>query len=242
MKEGKNYAKKVANDYNILTTLFYWAVVCFFAIPYFKIFYRLEIQGRKNFRKNIRYIVAGNHISVFDPFLLAIALRRRIAFMAKKELFESEKTRFLADWAGGFAVNRKKLEISTIKTVKEVFKTKWCLGIFPQGGIRRSQPISIVNKGFVAIAKSEGVDILPVGIQGCENVCKRPFSGKIIVKIGEPISHEKEPEEIVVEWSQKVGELSGYGYDPEFAEIIPDNKEEQEEFEEENSEELSFAD
>ena len=135
--------------------------------------------------------------------------------MAKKELFDDIRTRKLLHWLGAFSVNQQKLEISTMKTVKDVFKTDWWLGIFPQGGIIRYEPVANVNKGFAYIAKIAKVDILPVGISGSEKLTFIPFSRKVYVKIGKPISHNLSLDEIVVQWAKQVGELSGYGNAPE---------------------------
>ena len=64
-------------------------------------------------------------------------------YMAKKELFETPKLTWWIKRLGAFSVNREKPEISTFKTVKDVFKTKWSLGIFPEGGIKNDKKINL---------------------------------------------------------------------------------------------------
>lgn len=212
MKKEINYALKKKEDYNIWRTIFYrWADFCV-CVPYFKIFYNIKVYGKENMEKKKRYILAANHISLLDPFIVATVVHKKVAFMAKKELFEDKSTCKWVHWLGAFSVNREKMEISTIKTVKEVFKTNWWLGIFPQGKIIKKLPIGHVNKGFAAIAKAAKTDILPIGINGCEEFSKRPFQKQLTVKIGKPISYELELEEIMIQWAKQVGELSGYGY------------------------------
>ena len=95
--------------------------------------YRVEIEGKENIPKNNKYIACGNHLSTLDPFLVCFTLNRPVAYMAKKELFEKRFVRWMLDWEGAFAVNREKLEVSTIKTALEVQNTDWVLGLFPQG-------------------------------------------------------------------------------------------------------------
>ena len=63
-------------------------------------------------------------------------------------VFEDKKTRWLMDILGAFAVNREKMEVSTLKTVKEVFKSFYHLAIFPQGRIQKTHKIEKINKGF----------------------------------------------------------------------------------------------
>ena len=217
MEEKKkiNYALKKKEDYNWMRYAACFFVQNFLCYPYLKIFYNMKIFGRENIEKGKRYIVSPNHISYLDPFIAACAVDKRISYMAKKELFDDWRTRFFVHWLGAFAVNREKLEVSTIKTVKEVFKTKWWLGIFPQGTIIKYTPIAHVNKGFAAIAKAAKTDILPIGISGCEKYSRMPFSKQLVVKIGKPISYELELDEIMIQWAKQVGELSGYGYAPE---------------------------
>ncbi len=209
----KNYARRYANEFNIFRCI-YQAIWCFFiAIPIFWLFYRFEIKGRENIPKNGKFICAANHVSHLDPFLVSTAILKPIAYMAKKELFENFGFFTLnMDWLGAFAVNRQKLEVSTIKTVKELYKTNWLLGIFPQGGIRKNKTIEKVNKGFAVIAKAAKWDILPISITGCEKYNWIPFGAKVIVQIGKPISYEASQDEIIETWAKQVASMCHYQY------------------------------
>ena len=136
-----------------------------------------------------------------------------IAFMGKKELFYNPILAFLLDRLACFAVNREKLEVSTIKTALNIFKTKkWMLGIFPQGGIRRNRKIEKINKGFAVFAQQTKTDILPVAITGCESYNWIPFKGKIKVFIGKPISYNQDFDSIINEWGLKIAQLIDYSY------------------------------
>ena len=177
----------------------------------FRLFYSIEYTGRENIPTDRNYIAAPNHISHKDPILVGEAINEPIAYMGKKELFDNPIMAWILDLVACFAVNREKLEVSTIKTAINVLKTnRWRLGIFPQGGIKRNQKIEKVNKGVAIIAKQMKTDIVPVGITGCENFNWIPFSGKIKISIGEPISHEQEVDDILNEWAQKISQLTGY--------------------------------
>ena len=210
----KNYTSRKVSDFNQDKIDFQkfgrWLVITVFA----GLFYKIEYSGRENIPQDKRFIVAPNHISYFDPFLMGEATDRPIAFMGKKELFEvNELLSKTLDRLACFAVNREKLEVSTIKTALNIFKTdKWLLGIFPQGGIRRNKKIEKINKGFAVLAKQMKTDILPVSITGCEQYNWIPFAGKIKISVGEIISYDQEYEDIINEWGQKVADLSGYEY------------------------------
>lgn len=210
----KNYSRRYANEFNIFRFL-YQALWCLFiAIPVFWIFYKFEIRGKENIPEGKKFICAANHISHLDPFLVSVAVRKPIAYMAKKELFEDNGFFFTLnmDWLGAFAVNRQKLEVSTIKTVKELYKTNWLLGIFPQGGIRKNHTIEKINKGFAVIAKAAKWDILPISITGCERYNFIPFKSKVVVQIGKPISYELSQDEIIEAWAKQVASMCHYHY------------------------------
>lgn len=209
----KNYSRRYANEFNVFRIIYQVLWCVFIALPLFWLFYKFEIRGRKNIPKDRKFICASNHISEFDPFLVSIAVLKPIAYMAKKELFEeSTFNRINMDWLGAFGVNREKLEVSTIKTVKELFKTPWFLGIFPEGGIKRNRKIEQINKGFAVIAKAAKWDILPIGIIGCEEYNWIPFKSKIVVQIGKPVSYLRSQDEIISEWSKQVASMNHYEY------------------------------
>lgn len=186
----------------------------------FRLFYSIEYIGRENIPTDRNYIAAPNHISHMDPIIIGEAINEPIAYMGKKELFDNQIMAWILDQVACFAVNREKLEVSTIKTAINVLKTnKWRLGIFPQGGIKRNKKIEKVNKGVAIIAKQMKTDIVPIGITGCEHSTWMPFAGKIKVAIGAPISHEKEVDEILNEWAEKISKLTNY-------EIVEETEEE----------------
>ena len=212
-KKKKNYSKRDVSDFTenkYRFQLFSRWLLLKVILP---IFYKIEYIGRENIPTDRNYIVAGNHISYFDPVLAGEAAQQPLAYMGKKELFDNPISAYIMDGLACFAVNREKLEVSTIKTALNILKTdRWHLGIFPQGGIRKNRKIEKINKGFAAIAKQMKTDIVPLGISGCEEYNWIPFKGKITVKLGEPISYNQEIDEIIDEWGQKVAELTGYTY------------------------------
>lgn len=205
-----NYARIDASRLNWKTYLWQLTSTFLIVLPVTRLFYKITIKGRKNVPKR-RIIVAPNHISYFDPHLSFTAVPRPMTFMAKKELFET-KMRDAILSLGAFSVNREKLEIATIRSVKDIFKTKnWNLCIFPQGGIRKDRKIHDIKGGFVAIAKMAKSDILPVGITGTEELKWDIFHrGHIRVNIGTPISWELSEQEIIDQWCAQVSKLTGY--------------------------------
>lgn len=211
MKE-RNYNNRTEKDYGLLRSIYYQLFVAFVATPVFKLMYNLKVEGRENVPNKSNVIYAGNHVSYLDPPLVTYAVHRRVAYMAKKELFTDKNPvlRFLVHSLGGFAVNREKPEIATFKTVKAVFNTPWSLGIFPQGKIVKEPVIDNINKGFILFAKKFKADIVPVGICGFDGYAKKLFEKNLTAKIGKPISYELSEDEIVREWARQISEFTGF--------------------------------
>lgn len=181
---GNKYSLRDARFYNAWRRMFQFLVTHVFYMIRFKLVYRLEIYGKENIPSDNNFIVAANHLSTLDPPLVCGVMNRGVAYMAKKELFENPFMRWWLDWLGAFAVDREKLGVSTIKTVKNLKETGWVLGIFPQGTRQEAGEFSHITKGFASLAKSTKCGILPIGITGTQEVKRIPFTGKIIVRIG----------------------------------------------------------
>ena len=69
-----------------------------------------------------------------------------------------------------------------------------------------------VGKGFAGLARMTQCNILPVGIIGTEEKRWIPFTGKIIIKIGEMIPYSENVDEMVAKWVESIQELTGFKY------------------------------
>ena len=208
----KNYAKRDASEFNLARSIFQILVCKVFYMIRLKLVYRIEVHGLANVPKDNHYIVCPNHLSTLDPPMLAGVMPRRISFMAKKELYDNLFLRWWFDWLGAFAVNREKLGPSTIKTARSIIESKWVLGLFPQGTRGEVGEIKGISKGFATLARSTKCGILPVGILGTQEVKRLPFTGKIIVNIGEIIPYSDNVDEMVAKWIEAIQKLTGFKY------------------------------
>lgn len=209
---SNNHSLREPEFYNKWRSLFQFLVTHVFYMIRFKLVYRLEVYGKENIPDDNNFIVAANHLSTLDPPLVCGVMNKPVAYMAKKELFENPFMRWWLNWLGAFAVDREKLGVSTIKTVKNLKNTDWVLGIFPQGTRQEAGEISHVTKGFASLAKSTKCGILPVGITGTQEVKRFPFSGKIIVRIGKVIPYTDNVAGMVDDWEKSIEDLTGFKY------------------------------
>ncbi len=210
-KTQRNYSRRYKSEYNIFRSIFFMCFLWFVVNPVLLLKYKLKVKGKENIPKKGNYIFASNHVSEMDPPFVASAVNKHIAFMAKKELFEStDKRHHLIHLLGAFSVDREKPEISTFKTVKDIFQTNWPLGIFPEGGTKKNKKIEDIRKGFVVIAKHAKADIIPVSIVGFDGYATKFFEKDVTVVIGEPISYKLDADEIIQKWCAEICKNTGF--------------------------------
>jgi 1-acyl-sn-glycerol-3-phosphate acyltransferase len=215
VKASDIYSNRDEKYFNFPRTMFQRFVTRVWYYYTFHIANRLKVIGKENLPKNNEFIAVANHLSTLDPVLVANLMPYPISYMAKKELFEHPLVRLMLDWLGAFAVDREKLGVSTIKTALRVKKMGWLLGLFPQGTREKPGKITKITRGFVGLAKSTKCGLLPVGITGTENKSKKPFSGRVVVKIGKLIPYSENTDEMYNAWINAIQELTGYQYCPE---------------------------
>ncbi|MBQ8848491.1 MAG: 1-acyl-sn-glycerol-3-phosphate acyltransferase [Candidatus Gastranaerophilales bacterium] len=204
----RDYQKRDPKEYNFFRSIFQWITCNLVYGLYYRVVFNLRVEGRENVPKCGMFIVASNHVSAIDPFLVVHALQKNVAYMAKIELFQNPWMRYFLDLLGAFAVDRTKLSVSTIKTVLGLKQTNWCLGIFPQGTRERDGNMDNINKGFASFAKTLKCDILPLAITGVTKEKRKLFKGCMKIKIGKPIPYNNNIEEMIKTWSDKIIELS----------------------------------
>jgi len=209
-----NQSYRDVKFYNEWRRIFLFIVTHIFYMIRFKLVYRLEVQGKENIPSDNNFLIAANHLSTLDPPLICAIMNRGVACMAKIELFKNPFMKWWLNWLGAFAVDREHVSVSTMKTVKAIKNTKWVLGIFPQGTRQLDGEIKNITKGFASIAKSNKCGVLPVGITGTQETKRIPFTGKIVVRIGEVIPYSENLDEMVQKWGEAIQSLTGYKYIP----------------------------
>ncbi len=206
------FSKRDTKVFNKARAMFQWLTCNVFFGAYIKLMYKYKVEGKENIPEEDKFIVAANHISGRDPFLLPFALDIPIAFMAKEELFEKFFSRLLLDFCGAFAVRRDKVEVSTIKTALNIKNTKWVLGLFPQGTRDTSDRVEKITKGFASFAKATKTGILPVAIIGANEKPKWFGSNKLTIKIGKMIPYSDDIDDMMHQWCDVISELTGKEY------------------------------
>jgi len=150
---------------------------------------RYQLSGRDNMPSQGPVLVVANHLNLADPPLLGFSLGRKVAFMAKEELFRSRFLSYFLRSLGAFPVYRKQTDRQAIRQAKQVLAEGAALVMFPEGKRSRDAQLQPALSGSALIAYRSRAPILPVGIIGTEKikgvawVLHRP---QITVNIGHP--------------------------------------------------------
>jgi 1-acyl-sn-glycerol-3-phosphate acyltransferase len=159
---------------------------------------RVRVIGRENANRPGGFLLASNHISHFDPFLISLAVRRKIDWMTMAEFFRFSVLGFLLRAVDAFPADRDRADRKTIRTAIERLKGGRIVGLFPEGGIRDG-PRSLLEgaplrPGAATLAHIAGVPILPCVILGTDRLYSMrqwlPLRRTPIwIAFGNPISH-----------------------------------------------------
>jgi 1-acyl-sn-glycerol-3-phosphate acyltransferase len=143
---------------------------------------RWEVYGVENLPRRGGAIVISNHISYWDPVVVACALNRRVYFMAKAELFKIPLLGPVIKKLGAFPVRRNGPDPSSVRRSIQLLKNNKIIGIFPEGTRSHSGEILDPHLGAAMLALKVGVPIVPVAVTGTKGVV-----GKVFVSVGKPL-------------------------------------------------------
>src|SRR6476646_3072188 len=87
-----------------------------------QVYFSLERNGRKNIPKKGPVILAANHRSFLDPFIVGCCVRRPVYFVAKKELFEKRWQGWLLNRLGAFPIKRGEADEESMATARGVLE------------------------------------------------------------------------------------------------------------------------
>ena len=154
---------------------------------YFRIVYRIKVTGIENIPRDGGVVLCANHQSIKDPIIVGILVKRRVSFMAKKELFKNKIVGLVLKGIDVFPVERNSTDLKAYKKAIKLLKKGKALGIFAQGTRSSELDVSKGKSGAVFFALSAGVPIVPIGIR----IEKSIFS-KIYLNCGEAIYYDEQ--------------------------------------------------
>ena len=149
--------------------LVYWLVRALFQ-PFFHMYFRLSRIGREHIPAEGPVILAANHRSFLDPFVIATMARRPMYYVAKKELFSRPWQAWVLNALGAFPVDRGAADGEMIETAKAILERGDIVLIFPEGTRTRPGTLGHPKRGVGRLALESGVPVVPVAVIGTEDV------------------------------------------------------------------------
>lgn len=147
-----------------------------------RIFWNLKLSGLENIPTSDGLIVASNHQSYIDPFLISVPIKRPLRFLAWDVPFGWPFVGKAMQLLGAWPLQLERSDPAAIRRSLQWLRDGQTLMIFPEGG--RSQAdgsLETFKAGAVRIALEARVPILPVTIRGANHVWP---SGRRIPRLG----------------------------------------------------------
>lgn len=165
--------------------LVYW-VVRGIIQPFFHLYFRMSRIGREHVLPDGPMIIAANHRSFLDPFVIGTMLRRPVYFVAKQELFRKPLTAWFLNSLGAFPIDRGNADGDAMSLAKEILERGDVVVIFPEGTRVRPGALGTPKRGVGRLALETGAPVLPLAVIGTERIRKgwriRPH--KVRIRVG----------------------------------------------------------
>jgi glycerol-3-phosphate dehydrogenase (NAD(P)+) len=169
-----------------------YTVIRALLVPFCLIWLRLERIGREHARGTGGLIVASNHKSFVDPFVIGLLLpwNRRFQFVAKAELFERRWLGWLVSRLGAFPIRRGQADETAMETARLAVARGGTVIMFPEGTRIRGRALAKPKRGVGRLALETGAPVLPVAVYGSDQVRRgwRIRPRKVRLRAGRPIT------------------------------------------------------
>ncbi|OAR27211.1 acyl-phosphate glycerol 3-phosphate acyltransferase [Streptomyces sp. ERV7] len=205
--------------------------------PLLRLLFRPRIEGLEHIPDEGPAIVAGNHLSFSDHFLMPVMLKRRITFLAKQEYFTGPgvKGRLTAAFfraVGQIPVDRSGKEAgqAAIREGLGVLSKDELLGIYPEGTRSHDGKLYKGKVGVAVMALRAQVPVIPCAMVGTFEIQPpgqvMPKIRRVTIRFGAPLDFSRytgmENEKAVLraatdELMYKILELSGQEYVDRYA-------------------------
>lgn len=129
------------------------------------------------------YVVISNHISLMDPLIVGVGVRKyQIRFIGKKELWKNRLFAAVLNAMRMIPVDRHHTDMEAMRACMRVTREGNILGIFPEGTRYHKGVMEELESGVGLIALRSRVPLIPVYISGKVRLFRR-----LDVYVGDPI-------------------------------------------------------
>lgn len=161
--------------------------------PFLLLFLRMRRTGREHVPTEGPVILAANHRSFLDPFVIGCCVKQPIYFVAKRELFDRRIAGWILNCLGAFPIKRGESDEESMGTALELLERGETVMIFPEGTRHRSGPLHAPKRGVGRLALQSGAPIVPIAVKGTERVRRgymfRPM--RVDLRFGPPLTYPR---------------------------------------------------
>jgi 1-acyl-sn-glycerol-3-phosphate acyltransferase len=139
-------------------------------------------------------ILAPNHFSFMDHFLMGCYIRRKVRFMAKSQLFKPGPMQFIYTHGGVFPVRRGARDEETFITAETILARGGAITMYCEGGRSRTGKVAEqAKRGIGRLALESGAPVVPIAIHGSSRIrnWKRLQFPKVTVQYGDALAWER---------------------------------------------------
>ena len=159
------------------------------------VLFRIRVFGIEKVPSEGATILAGNHQSVLDPWLIGSTPDRCSCYLAKDSLFRVPLLGPLIRLFDAFPIPRERVASRrAIQICIDILRKDRALILFPEGSRSEDGRLQPLKRGVGMIAKRTAAVIQPVLILGSRSCWPRgallPRPGKIRIYFGDPIQLE----------------------------------------------------
>jgi len=158
--------------------------------PIFHLLFRIRVTGVENVPKGSAYIIAANHISLFEPPLLLAFWPVYPEVVAGHDVWERPGQNLLVKFYGAIPVRRGEYDRQVIDRMLAALQTGKPMMIFPEGGRSHHIGMRRALPGVAYLVEKANAPVVPVAILGTrDDLLKGVFKKKRVqleMRIGQP--------------------------------------------------------
>ena len=153
------------------------------------LYFRVRRLGREHIPEG-GVILAANHRSFLDPFVIGGCLRRPVYFVAKQELFSHRLVAWFLNCMGAFPLKRGESDRESMATALALLERGEAVVIFPEGTRINNGSLGRPKRGVGRLALQSGKPVVPIAVTGSERARDgwRIKPVKVHVRCGPPLA------------------------------------------------------
>jgi 1-acyl-sn-glycerol-3-phosphate acyltransferase len=160
----------------------------------FRVLARVIITGKENVPNEGAYLIAFNHVSLYDPPFLIAFWPTLPEVVGAIEVWSKRGQSLLAKLYKGIPIRRQQYDRQSIETVISALQAGYPVLISPEGTRSHHPGLQTGQPGIAYLIEKCSVPVVPVGIVGTtEDLLERAFHfdhPRLEIRIGKPIQFE----------------------------------------------------